>query len=149
MKTNKIVRAVLDTNIIVKALISKRPITAAKKIMFAIDEARFISVVSNELLAEIYTVLKYLISDDIAENTIFDLEFKSEKIEIKDILSEIQEFVKDKSDIKVMRTAIEGEADYLVTDNIRDFAKYFITKAGKKAETIKPRKFLNILGISK
>lgn len=149
MVINNIVKAVLDTNIIVQALISKRPITAAKKIMFAFDEVKFISVVSNELLTEIYTVLKYLISDDIAENAIFDHEFKSEKVELKDILSECQELVRDLSDIKVMQTAIEGEADFLVTNNSHDFSKYFITKSGKKGKVIKPREFLNSLGISK
>lgn len=149
MKTNKIVRAVLDTNIIVKALISKRPDTAVKKIMLALDEAKFISVISNELLSEIYTVLKYLISDEIAENAIFDHEFKSEKVELGDKSIDNQEFVRDLSDIKVMQTAINGEADFLVTNNIHDFQKYFIAKSGKEGETIKPRKFLNILGISK
>ena len=53
MGRNKIVQVVLDTNIIVKFMISKRPITAAKKIMIALDEAKFISIVSNELLPEI------------------------------------------------------------------------------------------------
>ncbi len=149
MEINKIVRTVLDTNIIVKALISKRPITAAKRIMFALDEAKFISVTSNELLSEMYIVLKYLIPDDIAENTIFDLEFNNEKVEVKDKLLEGQELVRDLNDIKVIQTAIEGEADFLVTNNIHDFSKYFITKSGKKGETIKPRKFLNILGIRK
>ena len=32
------IRAVIDTNIVIKAMISERNITAAKKIMFALDE---------------------------------------------------------------------------------------------------------------
>ena len=117
--------------------------------MSALDKAQFISVVSNELLSEIYTVLKHLIADDIAENAIFDHEFKSEKVELEDKSIECQELVRDLSDIKVMQTAMDGDADFLVTSNIHDFSKYFITNSGKKGETIRPRKFLNILGISK
>jgi putative PIN family toxin of toxin-antitoxin system len=149
MGTNKIVRVILDTNIIVKFMISERPVTAAKKIMFALDEAMFISIVSDELLSEIYNTLKYMIPENIAENAIFDLEFKSTKVEFENGLSTGQELVRDFSDSKVMQTAIEGDADFLVTSNIHDFSKYFITKSGKKGETIRPRKFLNILGISK
>ena len=38
MAVDKLIRAVIDTNIVIKAMISKRNITAAKKIMFALFE---------------------------------------------------------------------------------------------------------------
>ena len=132
MDKNKIVQVVLDTNIIVKFMISKRSITAAKKIMTAIDEAKFISIVSNELLAEIYNTLKYMIPENIAENAIFDLEFKSTKVEIENSFSTEQEFVRDLSDSKVMQTAIEGDANFLVTNNIHNFQNISLQNQVKK-----------------
>lgn len=74
---------------------------------------------------------------------------KRTKIELKSNLKLLESFVYDLTDVKVIQTAIEGNADYLVTDNISDFSKSYTRADGNNGSTIKPRKFLNILGIRK
>ena len=55
------IRAIIDTNIVIKAIISKRQHTAAKKIMAALDEKKYIAVTSDELINELLVVLKTMV----------------------------------------------------------------------------------------
>jgi putative PIN family toxin of toxin-antitoxin system len=140
-------RVTIDTNIAIKIAISERPQTAPNKIMKALDEGKFISVTSDELLSELRVALGTLIPQEAADNFTADFEMSSEKVDLITDSSTIIPLVKDKTDMKVMQTAIDGNADFIVTDNIRDFSKKFLTRNGTIGEVIKPRKFLAILGI--
>lgn len=142
-------RVTIDTNIAIKIAISDRPQTAPKKIMKALDEGLFISVTSDELLSELRVALGTLIPQEVADNFVSDFEMSSEKVDLISNSSIIIPLVKDKTDIKVMHTAVEGNADFIVTNNIGDFSKNFLTRNGTIGEVIKPRKFLTILGIKK
>lgn len=140
-------RATIDTNIAIKIAISERPQTAPKKIMKALDEGKFISVTSDELLSELRVALGTLILQEAADNFTADFEMSSEKVDLITNSSAIIPLVKDKTDMKVMHTAVDGNADFIVTNNIEDFSKKFLTRNGTIGEVIKPRKFLAILGI--
>lgn len=142
-------RVTIDTNIAIKIAISERLQTAPKKIMKALDEGKFISVTSDELLSELRVALGTLIPQEAADDFASDFEMSSEKVELISNSSLIDNLVKDKTDIKVMYTAVDGNADFIVTNNIRDFSKTFSTRNGTIGEVIKPRKFLTILGIKK
>lgn len=143
------IRAVIDSNIIVKSLISKRNVTAAKKILAALDQNLFESITSDELLTEQRVVLKQMIPKKIAEVAVLNFELKSTKVELESNPKLHESYINDITDIQVIQTAIDGNADYIITDNISDFSKSFIRADGNEGATIKPRIFLNILGIHK
>jgi len=105
------IRAVVDTNVLVSALIGKGP---SNKIFKAFRENRFILVISGELLAELVEVL---------ERPIFGLSV-SERNELVGLLGRKAEIVnstqriddcRDPKDNIVLECAVAGDARHIVT----------------------------------
>lgn len=110
------VRAVIDTNIWVSALLN--PFGFPAKLRKSFENGVFLAVISEPMLAELADVLsrprikdKYGISDSDIENLLILIEERSEHV----LLSENIVICRDKDDNFVIETAIKGKAEYLIT----------------------------------
>lgn len=109
--------AVVDTNIIISALIL--PKSKPAKILFYLRHQRFILITSQPLLYELETVLarpkyenRYHISQIIRKQT---LKYYRSHARMVSKLQKPDIIIRDKKDLIVLATALDGGADYLVT----------------------------------
>jgi len=139
MKKYKIV---IDTNVMVAALKSKRG--ASYKLLSIIDEEKFQISISVSLIFEYEDVLKRR-----------DLKLNLETEDIDDILDYIckvadkreifylwRPYLKDAKDDLLLELAVESESNFILTYNKRDFES--IDKFGLQALT--PKEFLKKIG---
>ena len=130
--------AVLDTNIIVSALLSAKPDSATVLVVQQLFSDRFQPVVSKEILAEYAEVLhrpKFHFSPELVGDFLTAFAEKAVLIEP----TPTGETLPDMKDLPFYEVVMETREDnsYLVTGNIKHFpAKPFIVTA---------REFLNIL----
>ena len=135
-------RVVLDTNVIVSALRSSRG--DSFRVLSLIGRDRFDFCVSVPLVVEYESAAK-------RSSRVFGLSH-SDIDDILDYLCSVAEhrqifylwrpFLKDPGDDMVLEVAVEGEVDFIVTHNIRDYEG--IEKFGIKAIT--PQEFLRHIG---
>ena len=135
-------RAVLDTNVIVSALIN--PAGPPGDILKALREKRFTLITSQPINEEILEVLdrprirdKYGLSDHL-----FDIAFIL--WEVAEVTSELPtvKIVKDPDDNKFLSAAIGGLAHYLVTGDARDLLGL---KEYEGVQIVTPVRFMEVL----
>ena len=135
-------RIVIDTNVMVAALKSKRG--ASFKLLSIIDQDKFQISISVPLIIEYEYALKRT-----------DLNILLTDSEIDDILDYIcliadkrkifylwRPYLKDPKDDMVLELAVESESDYIITYNQKDFKE--VSKFGIK--TLTPKAFLRKIG---
>ena len=135
-------RAVLDTNIIISALIS--PEGPPGNILKALGEKRFTLISSQPINEEVLEVLnrprirdKYGLS-----GFLFDIAFIL--WEVAEIIEDLPlvKIVKDPDDNKFLSAAMGGKAHYLVTGDAKDL---LILKEYRGVQIITPAQFMDIL----
>lgn len=114
--------AVIDTNILVSARISKNPLAATVRVVANVFQNRIIPVFNEEILAEYYEVLhrpKFKISEE-QINTILEYIKKcgvhSERIPFDGDLP-------DEDDRVFYEVSLSKEDSFLVTGNLKHFPK--------------------------
>ena len=130
--------AVLDTNVIVSALLSSKADAATVQVLQKLFSDSFCPVISKEIMAEYTEVLhraKFHFSPAIVEDLLFAIEEKAEYV----IPASTGAILPDMKDLPFYEVVMEKRADdaYLVTGNQKHFpAEPFIVTA---------RQFLEIL----
>ncbi len=135
-----IIRAVIDTNHIMSAILSSEG-ASAKLIDWMTKETDYFTLLISEPVRKEYsTVADWLIPET----------RQSEKRRILDVLYSQAEKIEpgirlnacsDESDNRFLECAVAGNADYLVTKNIRDFPY----KEYRNVKIVRIRKFLKVL----
>lgn len=142
------VRAVIDTNIWVSALINPAGYPAG--IRKAFEERLFEAIISEPILKEIADVLnrprikdKYGITEADIQEYLILIEERSEHVLVSGVVS----IGRDKEDDFVIETAIKGKAKYLITrdDDIKSDINVsdFLLKSG--ISVISVAKFLKLI----
>lgn len=130
--------AVLDTNVIVSALLSSKPDTATVQVIQKLFSDSFCPVVSNEILAEYSEVLhrpKFHFTPELVDAMLGAIEEKAELVSPAPTGASLPD-VKDLPFYEVVMEKRKDDA-YLVTGNLKHFPKEpFIVTA---------REFLEIL----
>lgn len=130
--------AVLDTNVIVSALLSSKADAATVQVLQKLFSDSFYPVISKEIMAEYTEVLhraKFHFSPAIVDDLLFAIEEKAEYV----IPASTGAILPDMKDLPFYEVVMEKRADdaYLVTGNQKHFpAEPFIITA---------REFLEIL----
>ncbi len=130
--------AVLDTNVIVSALLSSKADAATVQVLQKLFSDSFCPVISKEIMAEYTEVLhraKFHFSPAIVDDLLFAIEEKAEYV----IPASTGAILPDMKDLPFYEVVMEKRADdaYLVTGNQKHFpAEPFIVTA---------REFLEIL----
>jgi putative PIN family toxin of toxin-antitoxin system len=139
------IRAVLDTNVLVSALL--RPLGTPGAILQSLRNGCFTIVFSPELLDELTAVLqnprirtKYGIDRPALEAISGFLALRGEMATI----SETVKICRDPDDDFLLETAIAGRADYIVSGD----ADLLILRKFRNIRIIKPRIFLALLDTS-
>ncbi len=138
-KKKKILKAVLDTNVVVSALLFKGEVS---KLHALWKEGVFTPVISAAIFHELQTVLEYPKFRLTKKEIGFLLE---EEIipffHVQDIFDHVNGVCRDNDDDKFLSCAASASADYLVTgdDDLRSIAQY------GNVLIIKPADFLKIL----
>lgn len=114
-------KIVIDTNILVAALKSKRG--ASYKLLSILPNEKLSTVVSVPLITEYEDVLgRVALPDSITENDIADVvDYICAISKHQDIYFLWCPFLADPSDDHVLETAVAGGCDIIVTYNKRDF----------------------------
>jgi putative PIN family toxin of toxin-antitoxin system len=138
----KKIKIVIDTNVIVSALRSRRGFSF--KLLSIIDDKRFEVFISVPLILEYEDAVK-------REKTNIKL-IKSEIDDVLDFICSVanerkifylwRPFLKDPKDDMILELAVESECDYIITFNIKDFIG--IETFGIK--TLTPKEFINLIG---
>ena len=137
---HKILRVVIDTNHIISAILSSRGASAKLIDWMTRDEDYFRLLISQNIWREYTTVADWLIppSRYIEKERIMNiLSYQSDWIEPKIKLNACP----DISDNIFLECAVSGNADYLVTKNIR----HFPPKEYSNVKIVRIKKFLNAL----
>ncbi len=141
------ISATVDTNIVVRGAIASHPQSASKAVVDAVFAGRFILLLSPKALEEIQRVL---VDDEIRakhgwnDEEILDfcraLEVQAQMIEPT---TEVPASVtKDVTDTKWVALAIDGKADYLVTEDKRHLRR--LKKIGQ-TKVVSKKAFLEAL----
>jgi putative PIN family toxin of toxin-antitoxin system len=137
---DKILRVVIDTNHIMSAILSARG--ASEKLIdwMTREEDYFKLLISRPIWNEYSTVADWLIPDSRQrekERIVNVLRLQSEWIEPKIQLN----VCSDPSDNRFLECAVAGNADYLVTKNVR----HFPPKEYANVKIVRIREFLRVL----
>ncbi|RLD09317.1 MAG: putative toxin-antitoxin system toxin component, PIN family [Chlamydiae bacterium] len=150
MRIQNLKNVVLDTNVFVSALFSNQG--ASFKILNLLlnlaEKKVIINNVSVATILELEDVIfrqknrdKYLyLNDNDLKLFIDDIVLISNKVKINYLW---RPFLKDSGDDKIFETAFNGNAEYIITHNIKDF-KNVKEKFG--IDVITPKQYLKIIG---
>lgn len=133
--------AVIDTNVLVSALISKRPDSPPLLVMSQVYSGSIVPVFNDEIIVEYRAVLyrdKFNLSPDDIESAlkvILDFGLDIEKHSISDGV------FPDPKDIVFYEVMMSREETYLVTGNIRHFPKKPLVVTPKEMVEILARRF--------
>ena len=135
-------RIVIDTNVMVAALKSKRG--ASYKLLSIIDQDKFQISISVPLIIEYEYALKRTdLSILLTESEIDDiLDYICQIADKREIFYLWRPYLKDPKDDMVLELAVESESDYIITYNQKDFQG--VSKFGIK--TLTPKAFLKKIG---
>jgi len=138
-----LIRAVLDANVLISGLISRKGTPG--QILDAWLKGHFRNCISPAILNEISRVLKYpriaeRLGTDEADKMLYFLSALSEWVEVK---KELRVLTRDPSDNAYLSCAVDAGADYLVTGNTSHFEEAGAIYAGVR--TVSPSAFLEIL----
>ena len=137
------IRAVLDTNTLVSAVINIES-SVASEIYQNFKEKHFLLVISPQILAEIYDVLH--------RDKVMKFHHRSTE-ELQEVINELTSIsyvvpgktkvmvVRDPDDNKIVSAALEGQVDYIVSRDrdLLDLKEY------KRIEIITPEEFMGVL----
>lgn len=142
------IRAVLDTNVIISGILKEDSVPGQLLKAF-LEENKFLLVTSMEILREIALVLRYPKIQKIhgwSEERIetFLLRFLEVSLLTKDEIK-VEVIKDDPEDNKFLSCALEGEADYIVTGDIhlKQLKEY------KGVKILTPRSFLEEINIDR
>lgn len=127
--------AVIDTNVIVSALISKSPVSPTVRVIEKIFEGIVIPVINDDIIREYYEVL-------IRPKFKFDIKVVIQFIQsLKDLSidgtrTEYDEALSDEDDRVFYEISLNKDS-YLVTGNIKHFPK--------STKVVTPKEFLEII----
>jgi putative PIN family toxin of toxin-antitoxin system len=135
-------RVVLDTNVLVAALRSKRG--AANRLLDRVDSGTFEVCLSVPLLFEYEAVCKRLIGVVPVDEATIDavLNYLSRIAVRTPVYFLWRPFLRDPQDDMVLELAIAGSCDAIVTFNVSDFAG--AEQLGVRV--LKPKEFLQMIG---
>ncbi len=135
-------RVVLDTNVIIAALRSRRG--ASFKVLSLVGKGLFHISVSVPLVLEYESTAKRMSGSlGLSHSDIDDiLDYICLVAEHREIFYLWRPFLKDPMDDMVLEVTVESESDFIVTHNVRHFTG--IERFGVKAIT--PRQFLEEIG---
>ncbi len=120
MLVTDLIRVVIDTNHIVSSILSSKGASAKLIDWMTKEEDYFILLISESIWKEYSTVADWLIPETrhSEKKRIMNVLYsQAEKIEPEIRLNACS----DESDNRFLECAVAGNADYLVTKNIRDF----------------------------
>ncbi len=136
-KQEKVKRVVLDTNVLVSALLFRGELS---KIVGLWQKGKIIPLISKETFSELRTVLgypKFSLTqeerDSIIENEILPY------FEIVQVVKEVKGVCRDPEDDKFISCAISASADYIVSGDkdLFDLEQYKSTKIIKASDFLK------------
>ena len=135
-------RIVIDTNVMVAALKSKRG--ASYKLLSIIDQDKFQISISVPLIIEYeYALKRTNLNILLTESEIDDiLDYICQIADKREIFYLWRPYLKDPKDDMVLELAVESESDYIITYNQKDFQG--VSKFGIK--TLTPKAFLKKIG---
>ena len=139
------IHVVIDTNVLIAALKSKRG--CSHKLLLSLAEDLYIPNVSVPLFVEYESVarkegmLAHLSAGDIEAI----LDYVLSKSNLREIFYLWRPFLKDPKDDLVLEVAVESQSKYIITVSKKDFKG--IGKFG--VEVLTPREFLMELGVLK
>lgn len=137
---NKPIKIVLDTNILISGFLN--PHNPPGRILFHLTEPGLLKLlISDEILAKYEGVLKRKKFNLDKSKIIYALTL-IENISIKTTPKEKLNITDDKDDNKFFECAIEGNADFLISGDIKHVQKI---KKYKGIKVISPAEFINIL----
>jgi len=130
-------RAVIDTNLLVSGLLNDSG--APAKLILRWLKGQFDTLISDETMNEYAYILHHLpeINQRKADDLLGELRISGIRVAILGTL----QVCKDADDDKFLETAVNGEADYLVTKN----TKHFPRKSYQNVRIVKVSKFLEEL----
>jgi len=133
-----VIKAVVDTNILIAALINEAG--APAKLLDFWERGFFEIVLSDDVFNE-YKRTFWEFTDRVESEKIAELleALRDESIWVEP--SQAITVCRDISDNKFLECAIEGNADYLVTKNIRHFPKFY-----EGVKVVRIRRLLSRLG---
>jgi len=139
-----VVNIVIDTNVLVSALKSKRG--ASHRLLLALTENNFLPNISVPLFIEYESVAKRtgLISQLSKPEINSILDYFISQSSIRKIYYLWRPFLKDQKDDLVLEVAVESESKYIITFNTKDFIgceKHF------GIQVVTPQEFLTLMGI--
>jgi putative PIN family toxin of toxin-antitoxin system len=137
---DRIVRVVIDTNHIMSAILSNRGASAKLINWMTREDDYFKLLLSQSILNEYRTVADWLIPDSKQkekERVLSTLRLQSEWVEPSVELN----ICTDQLDNRFLECAVSGNADYLVTKNIR----HFPPKEYSGIKIVRIREFLKVL----
>lgn len=112
--------AVIDTNVIVSGLLSRKPDTATVRVLHAFQEGKIRLLYNEEILAEYYNVLSRPKFGLMVDEVISLVDFiKKEGIESTRVASSWH--FPDRSDIVFYEIALSKDGAFLVTGNTKHF----------------------------
>ncbi len=146
-------RAVLDTNLLVRLLIS--PKGATSRLLSAIGQRAFQFVTSELLLEELVNTLlfsrqlvKHLPSISNEERLAFATRLRGIALVVPGHYQDLDKVPTDFKDNIVVACALEAEADYIVTDDRRDLLPLKVIRCSgyHPVQIVSPVAFLRLLG---
>ncbi len=134
-------RLVLDTNVLISALRSRNG--ASFEVLSRVGRGQFDIVLSVPLVLEYEEVAKRLARSLGLKNAVVDdiLDYLCQVGMLRGIFFLWRPFLKDPLDDMVLEAAVEGECDFIVTHNVKDFVG--VEKFG--LEVLRPGEFLRRL----
>lgn len=141
-----IVNVVLDTNVVVAALKSRRG--SAFKLLTLLTDGVYVPNISVPLFAEYESVTKRdsVIPDGLSgEDVEVILDYLLSRSSIRKIFYLWRPYLKDPKDDLVLEVAVESQSEYIITFNKKDFKG--VNKFG--IQVVTPKEFLIERGILK
>ena len=112
--------AVLDTNVLVSALLTQRPDSPTTKLITALNQKAFTALYNTEIIEEYREVLnrrKFDLDPDVINGVINIVQDNG----LFTGRTTTKETFKDKDDVVFYEVALSKEGAYVVTGNIKDF----------------------------
>jgi len=150
MAASSLQRAVLDTNLVVRILIS--PFGVTSRLLAALTEQAFQFVTSETLLEELVDVLEYPRLRKYAPFSDQDLRrivavLRHVALVVPGDYQELDKVPTDFKDNIVICCALESEAEYIVTDDRRDLLPLKVIRCAgyRPVQIVSPLAFLRLL----
>ena len=144
-------RAVFDTNLLVRLLISPYGVTS--QLVPALEARAFRLILSEPLLLEFLTVVRLPRMEKFGPYSDSDLwkilrYLRHEALVVPGHYQGLDKVPSDLKDNIVVACALEGEADYIVTDDRRDLLPLKVIRCSgyRPVQIVSPPAFLRLLG---